>query len=662
MVAKQPGDRLQTPTMLRQAIAAVLAGRPVPDRTFDTQPVPPFDPATLAESLYQRALEAMRVAEWARAADMLNQTLNLDPAHAEAREKLAEAEQEAFLISLYNAAKRAMRNNQWEEAINNLTGIIEIEPDYEDTGKLLVEARRALEIEYGRQLVITRYNEGVAHFEAGRWNSAIEAFQDVKRLSPGFQRIDQLLAEAERLSNPNLGQKLVQTMGENLLWRWSLIFFGLIAIIILVFFVLGNRAPLAAEDNGVNRAQLKVLYEEVQQAIEKGDKDQAIVLLDQILKEDPDYADVASLKRELLATPTPMPAPSPTVTPTMPPTPTSVADSLSAMLDDAQAAIDSSEWSNALEILDQVTSLDREYQKAQVASLLCDAYAGRGLETIANIEPENKEETVQTALADFEAGVEACPRRTDLRDQTERATAYFKALTTSKNQYDNLIQLLTPIVAVEPFYAAEDAKRLLYEAYLDRGDARRELGEIVGALSDYEAALALHVGDPSKAQTRRAELLLSTNQQAAQPTPTPLATVENGGEGDLSSSEPTPTPFPVAIKYGEPELVGPQDDAFFAGRLTDVFLEWESVGRLAGDEYYDITIQYIFGNDFVYWGTATTETLVKIPPDIGIGRAGGDRFRWYVTVRKANTAALSKNNIDLPVSLQSKIRTFMWVP
>jgi hypothetical protein len=186
----------------------------------------------------------------------------------------------------------------------------------------------------------------------------------------------------------------------------------------------------------------------------------------------------------------------------------------------------------------------------------------------------------------------------------------------------------------------------------------------VGALSDYEAALALNVTNPSEAQTRRAELLLSFSQQSAQPTPPqqPTATIENVDNNSETGDEPTPTPVTVAIKYGEPQLIGPEDDAFFAGVLTNVFLEWKPVGELAPDEYYDVTIQYIFGNEFAYWGAATTETRLQIPPDIGVGRAGGDRFRWYVTVRKANTAGLSKNNIDLPVSLQSKIRTFVWVP
>ena len=487
MVAKRPKDRFQTPTSLRQAIAAVLAGRPVPDHTFDTQPISPLDPALLAESLYHRAMEAMKAAEWARAADLLSQTLKLDPAHPEARQKLAEAEQEAFLISLYNAARRAMKNNLWEEAINNLTGIIEIEPNYEETGKLLVEARQALEIENGRQLVITRYNEGIAFFEAGRWGNAIEAFQDVKRLSPDYQRVGQLLAEAERLNNPSLNQKLAQTVGKNA-WRWGLITLGLIVIFILAFIAFDNRAPLAAENNQADRDQLKILYEEAQQAIGSGNKEQAIALLDQILKEDPDYADVANLKRELVATPIPSPTPAPnptstpsptsttapTSTPTLAPTPTPVVDSLVIMLDEARAALDGEEWSKAIEILDEVSSLDAEYQKAQVASLLCDAYASRGLDAIANIDPENKKEAINSALADFEAGAKECPRRTDLRDQAKRASAYLEALDTPEGEYETLIQILTPVVAVEPDYAGGDAKNLLYGAYLDRGDARRE--------------------------------------------------------------------------------------------------------------------------------------------------------------------------------------------
>lgn len=662
MVAKKPQDRFQTPTILRQSIAAVLAGRPVPDHIFDTQPVMPFDPLLLADSLYERAIEAANAKEWVRAADLLSQVLHLNPTHAEAREKLAQAEQEAFLLSLYNAAKRAMKNSLWEEAINNLAGIIEIDPNFKDTGVLLVEARRALEVENGRQLVITRYNEGTAHFEAGRWGSAMEAFQEVTRLAPGYQRVDQLLAEAER-QNKLSQQSARKNPLKDVSWRWALVIVGLLIIFILTIgptltnFAFNSGTSIA--ENNDPQQQLKTLYEQAQQAIQKGDKKTAIALLDQILKENPDYADVANLRRELAATPTPVP----TTTPTPPPTPTLVPtptiDTLSVMVDQAEAAIEAGDWTEAISRLEEVRSKDIEYEKAQVAALWCDAYAGRGLETIANLAPNSKEKNkiVQSALADFEAGAAECPRRTDLRDQAERATAYLQALDTPISNHDELIQTLTPVVAVEPDYAGGDAKILLYQAYLHRGDARREQNEIVGALSDYEAALALNVKDPSEGQTRRAELLLSFSGQPAQP---PTNTATNANTPAAATSMPRSTPVP--IKYGEPQLLNPPEDALFAGRFTPVILEWEPIGKLAQDEYYDLTIQYIFGDDFVYWGTATKETKIQLTPDIGLGRAGGDRFRWYVTVRKANTAALSQNKIDLPLSQQSKIRTFVWVP
>jgi serine/threonine protein kinase len=667
MVAKKPRERFQTPTSLRQAIAAVLAGQSIPDHTLDTQPLPPPDPTLLANSLFKRAMEAIEAKEWARAADLLSQTLKLNPAHPDAADLLAQAEQEAFLVSLYNAAKRAAKNNYWEEAITNLTGIIEIEVGYRDAAKLLAEAQQTLEIENGRQLVSTRYNEGLAHFEAGRWGNAIEAFQEVKRILPGYQRVEQMLMKAESAYR-STGQKQTQlplkTTQSNLLWRWALAALGSLIILAIIF--RPNLANLAAGSPTSQATQtldpknkLKTLYEQAQKAIEQGDKQQAIAFLDQILKEDPDYANVANLRRELAVTPTPIPTttPSPTATPTIAPTPTSVEDSLAKTLGQVEQAIDSGQWADALKKLNLVRSANPDYQPARLATLFCDAYVGRGQEVVANLGATKKKETIASALADFIAGAKECPRRTDLQDQSERAAAYLKALETTLDDYDTLIQTLAPLVAAEPDYAAGDAKNQLYAAYLKRGDARRQATEIVGALSDYEAALALNVADPSVGQTRRAELLLSFNQQAAQPTPeaTPAPAVTVVGTQ-------TPTPEPVAVKYDEPELISPADDALFAGKLTDVYLEWSASDQLAEDEYYDVTIQYIYGNEFVYWGAPTRETRIKIPPDIGVGRAGGDRFRWYVTVRKANTAALSKNNLDLPVSLQSKIRTFVWVP
>jgi serine/threonine protein kinase len=656
MVTKRPEDRFQIPTALRRAIAAVLAGQSIPDDTLDTRLIVSSEQEyEMAESLYQRALESIDSGEWVRAVDLLNQALALNPNHSEASDKLADAKEEAILISLYSATKRAMKANNWEDVINNLNGIIELNPDYKDSQELLEQARQALERENTRQFIVTRYNEGLAHFEAERWAEAIVAFQEVQRLSPNYEQVEQLVAEAERFSNPTLLQRLSQTLPKNAWWRWGLVTVGVVAIVIMFFaFNTGNEATGGGNDSG---EQLKALYEQAQLAIEDGDTGQAIILLEQILAQNPDYADAAELKRDLELALTPTATPLPTITPT----PT--ANPVIAMLEEAQEAIELEQWSEAIDILQKIRSAQPQFEEARINSLFCDAYIGKGLETLSSIrlQSESKKEIISNALADFEAGVVECPKRIDLQDQAKRANAYLKALNTPREDYDTLIEILPPLVAAEPDYADGNAKQLLYTAYLDRGDVRREASETVGALSDYESALALKVGDSSEAQDHRAELLLSFSRQPVQPTPQPVKTVESSGGGsETGSSEPTPEP--VRIRFGSPKLLAPEDDIEFVGRLfQEAYVEWLPVGELAEDEYYDLTIMYIFADEPKYWGMATRESRIQLTEDIGVGQAGGDRFYWWVTVRKENTAP-SAYSIDLPVSQQSDVRTFVWIP
>ena len=655
MVTKRPEDRFQTPTALRRAIAAVLAGQSIPDDTLDTRLIASSEQEyEMAESLYQRALESIDSGEWVRAVDLLNQALALNPNHSEASDKLADAKQEAILVSLYSATKRAIKANNWEDVINNLNGIIELNPDYKDAQKLLGEARQALERENTRQFVVTRYNEGLAHFEAERWEDAIVAFQEVQRLSPHYERVEQLLAEADRLSHPTLLQRLSQILAKNIWWRWGLVAVSVLAIFIIFF---ASNPGNEATGNDDPEKQLKAIYEQAQLAIEDGDTGQAIILLEQILAQNPDYADAADLRRDLITSLTPTPTPLPTVTPT----PT--ANPAVAMLDEVQDAIELEQWPEAIDILQKIRSAQPQFEEARISSLFCDAYIGRGVETLNSIRQRNEseKETVSNALADFEAGVAECPKRMDLQDQAKRANVYLKALNTPERNYDTLIEILPSLVAAEPDYADGNAKQLLYRAYLDRGNARHEASEIVGALSDYEAALALKVDDPSEAQTHRAELLLSFSRQPEQPTPQPVKTVESSDSGsEIVSSEPTPEL--VRIRFGRPKLLAPENDIEFVGRLfQEAYVEWLPVGELAEDEYYDLTLMYIFADEPKYWGLATRETRVQLTEDIGVGQAGGDRFYWWVTVRKRDSAPTAYS-IDLPVSLQSEVRTFVWIP
>jgi len=664
MLAKRAEERFQTPAMVRQAVAAVLAGQPVPDTTENLNSTVHLDKTPMVDSLHERATKAIETEEWARAVDLLSQAAQLEPHNAEITEKLAIVERKARLTSLYKTGKRAMDSGRWEEAINHFNVVVELEPDHKDIAQLLSEAHQALKKENTRQFIATRYSEGLAHFEAERWTDAVNAFQEVKQLVPHYERVNHYLAEAERLSNPTLPQRIQRMVATNLTsdsWRWGLVTAGIVVIIGMLFFTIGNNNQVSG--NGDQKQRLKILYEEAQLALENGRQAEALAKLEQILNEDPDYADAAAIRRELVATPTPTvmaAAPAPDENP------------LAQKIEAAQEAVELATWTEAIDTLTTIRAEDAEYQRARVSSLFCDAYIGRGLDLLANITvQDNQEDIIRTALADFEAGVAECPRRVDLKDQAERANAYLEALNTPTDNYDALISTLNPIVAAAPNYAGGNAKEMLYQAYLNRGVVRQQSpATVAAALGDYEAALALNVDDPSQAQTRRAELLLTFSQQplGSPPPPaaeTPVGTVLATAQANATPASgitPRPTVEPVRIKYGKPVLMQPENDKLFAGEFSEVILEWEPVGELQADEYYDLTIMHIFGDEPNYSGsTRTRETSLKLNPDIGVGEAGGDRFYWWVTVRKDNTAP-TPNSLDLPVSPQSDAGTFIWSP
>jgi tetratricopeptide (TPR) repeat protein len=663
MMAKSREERFQTPTALRRAIAASLAGKPIPDQALDTRPISVPDQIDMAESLFHRAMEAVEAEEWGRACDLLNQTLKLNPDHRQAQAQLKIAEQNNTLASNYSTAVRAMDRKAWQEALDKFKVVVEAEASYKDAQARLKQCEEMVAKQTHQQTVAVSYAEGISHFEAERWSEAITAFQEVQRLSPGYKRTEQLLAEADRLSKPSLWSRAAGLIRSPLLregWgRWGLLAVGLL-VIVVTFIILGNGNQATGDDRV--KEQLKEVYAEAQQALAQEDTAGAIALLEEILAQDPDYADAAELRRELVSSLTPTPSAQATLQAMTAENP------LLAQFSAVEKGLGLEEWDETIALLETIRATDRQFEASRVSSLFCDALIGRGLETLTMVRQQrpNEPEIVKRALDDFKAGAAECPRRIDLQDQANRASAYLEALSAPQGDYEPLIKILTPIVAADPNYVNGHAKDLLYSVYLKRGDARNKAGEIVGALGDYEAALALNVPDPSQAQIRRAQLILAFQQsdrpveltlETPQPETTPVPT---------GSSEPTPTatpdatPGPVQITLKEPTLLSPDENTVFAGKYAEVVVSWEAA-PLAQGEYFDLTVMHIFGDGPRYWGLPTRDTTVKLPPDIGVGTAGNDTFYWWVTIRQANTAP-SADALDLPRSPQSAARTFVWVP
>jgi tetratricopeptide (TPR) repeat protein len=534
MIAKRPADRFQTPTELREAVARVLAGRPLPEAVSAPPPAVPGRVAT-AEGLYQRALEAIDQEDWQKAVDLFNQVIKLDANHAQAAEKLAEAERQMRLATRYTSACRAMEAGRWQEAQDLLAEVVAAQPRYRDAAQLLDRVRAA---------------------------------QKPDGAAPATPT-----PKAKRRPWPAPG--LLARLG---------IALRRVAVVLLAIVVLGIAV---------------VFFSSWGQGIS-----QAIDL------------PLGSF------------------------TNAGADSSLDQLFNEGQAAYAAKRWNEAIDALSRLQQADATFRSGDVQPMLCAAHLRRGQGQLDGFTEMAGVAPVQVARKDFEAGLALCPNDKALSAQQTQAGHFLNALRAKASEdWNTVIRELAPVVAAEPDYAQGGARRMLYVALVTRGDALRQANDREGALADYAQALSLGEIDTLDAAVRRDEVQAS------------LATPQ---AGQAPAAKPT-----SSFKYPAPTLVGPDNEARFSGRFVPVVLEWQPVGKLAEDEYYDVTIMHYVGDEPRYWGGPVTETSWRVPVEAGFGEAGNDRFQWWVTVRKKGTSP-GPDKLDQGLSPASEVRSFYW--
>lgn len=118
----------------------------------------------------------------------------------------------------------------------------------------------------------------------------------------------------------------------------------------------------------------------------------------------------------------------------------------------------------------------------------------------------------------------------------------------------------------------------------------------------------------------------------------------------------TPTPGP---RYEVPQLLYPPDNAILSGD-DPVMLQWASVGLLAPDEWYALSLDYLGERDdgqptemMVY----TQITSWRIPAEWYPGpQARQDRFQWKVEVVRGDGQGM----VDEVISPEAFVRHFRW--
>jgi tetratricopeptide (TPR) repeat protein len=133
-------------------------------------------------------------------------------------EAAREEDRHKRLEELYTQVRRLHRDRKWQSVFDVFEQIRAEDPAYPDREGLLVSAREAMEAQELARRVPALYAEGQRHMDAREWQQALECFEEVQRLKPGYQeteallsRMRQELASPPTVEVPDLsGQKISQ--------------------------------------------------------------------------------------------------------------------------------------------------------------------------------------------------------------------------------------------------------------------------------------------------------------------------------------------------------------------------------------------------------------------------------------------------------------------
>jgi tetratricopeptide (TPR) repeat protein len=156
--------------------------------------------------LYTVADEAAQAGDWSKAIKSFQALLSLDASYRDAPARLAQAQealatkeaarqQEAQLADLLEKATDRMQAGDWPEAEQLLREIRLVNPNYRDVKELLAQVASERERE---ERLATLYDRAEEHYHEREWIQAVELYEQVSAMEPGYRDVEAKLTEAKR--------------------------------------------------------------------------------------------------------------------------------------------------------------------------------------------------------------------------------------------------------------------------------------------------------------------------------------------------------------------------------------------------------------------------------------------------------------------------------
>jgi Tfp pilus assembly protein PilF len=193
------------------------------------------------------------------------------------------------------------------------------------------------------------------------------------------------------------------------------------------------------------------------------------------------------------------------------PTPTSAVRHQTAMLlyNEARDLYNKGDWESAIDKLDQVQTMDPEYEPEQVITLLVEACHEAGLQLVT----ENR---MEEAIRYFDRALQLRPGEQIIRDEKRFASLYVAGLGYWGANWQGAIDTFNALYQLRPDY--KDTSQRLHDAYAAYGDSLYAKKEWCSARDHYDRALAMTPSDELKAKREDADQQCTL---ASLPTATP---------------------------------------------------------------------------------------------------------------------------------------------
>ena len=154
-----------------------------------------------------------------------------------------------------------------------------------------------------------------------------------------------------------------------------------------------------------------------------------------------------------------------------------------------------------------------------------------------------------------------------------------------------------------------------------------------------------------------------TATRTATPTATATATPTEIESPTPETPAPTPTLAPTAtptLVFAAPRLLGPEDGMVFVGESEKIVLRWGSVGILAEDQWYAVSLRYSKGGQIQYSGHQVKENKWELPAEFFFAKADPPEraYQWDVAVIRVESGPKGETGTD--ISPRSESRTFYW--